>query len=367
MPGGLRPLIVPLYLLAGLAVGQGSLIDLDVSREFIDTGAELGVVLLLLALGLQFTAAELRTSLRSDFPAGIVDGVLNFTPGLAMGLALGWSIEASLLVGGVTYISSSGIISKLLSDLGRLANRETPVVLTILVIEDLVMAVFLPITSVIIAGEALTAGNAATALGALAAAGLALFLALRHGHHLSRVVASSSDEVIVLSLLGLTLAVAGAAQYVGISAAVGAFLVGIAVADPIADRAATLIGPLRDLFAAIFFFFFGLQIDASGLGEVIVPALVLAVLTGATKLATGYWAARRSGIARPGRFRAGTALIARGEFSIIIAELGLAAGIEPRLAPLSAAYVLILAVAGPLLARIGAPRTRARDDAAPAG
>ncbi len=353
---GLSP--IPLYLLAGLAVGQEGIIKLDVSRDFVDTGAEIGVMLLLLALGLQFTAAELRTGLRTGWPSGLVDGALNFTPGLLAGLVLGWSPGASLLLGGVTYISSSGIISKLLGDLGRLANRETPVILTILVIEDLVMAVYLPIAAIVAAGQMLTVGSAAAAGGAFLAAAAALYFALRHGRHVSKVVTSSSDEVVLLSVIGLTLFVAGVAQYVGVSAAVGAFLIGIAVAGPVADRAAVLVGPLRDLFAAIFFFLFGLQVDPSGLGSVLVPALALAVLTGGTKLATGYWAARRAGIARSGRIRAGTALIARGEFSIIIAELGLASGIEPQLGQLAAAYVLILAVAGPLITRLSPTTSR---------
>lgn len=150
----------------------------------------------------------------------------------------------------------------------------------------------------------------------------------------------------------------------GVSAAVGAFLVGIAVADPVSERASTLVGPLRDLFAALFFFLFGLQIDVGDLVPVLVPAALLAAVTAAGKVFTGSWAARRAGIAARGRRRAGTALIARGEFSIVIAELGVAAGVERQLGPLAAAYVLMLAVAGPLAARAAdrpaGPRPRRR-------
>lgn len=99
------------------------------------------------------------------------------------------------------------------------------------------------------------------------------------------------------------------------------------------------------------FFFFGLQIDVGDLTGVLPIAAVLAVLTAGTKVATGWWAARRGGISHRGRVRAGLALVARGEFSVVIAELGIAAGLEPRLGPLAAGYVLILAIAGPLLMR----------------
>lgn len=351
---GISP--IPLYLLAGLAVGEQGLVTLDVSRDFVATGAEVGVVLLLLALGLQFTAEELRVGLRTGLPAGAFDAAMNFTPGFAAGLVLGWGVATAFLLGGITYISSSGIISKLLGDLGRLANRETPVVLTILVIEDLAMTVFLPIAAALAAGSALTGGRVLTIAASFTAVAVALFLALRRGRHISRVVAHRSDEVLLLSIIGLSFVIAGIAEHVGVSAAVGAFLVGIAVADPVAARAANLVGPLRDLFAAVFFFLFGLQVNAADLVPVLFPAIALAAITAATKILTGWWAARRAGIARSGRLRAGTALVARGEFSIVIAEIGIAAGVQARLGPLAAAYVPVLAVAGPLVARISPRR-----------
>jgi monovalent cation:H+ antiporter-2, CPA2 family len=132
---------------------------------------------------------------------------------------------------------------------------------------------------------------------------------------------------------------------------VGAFLLGIALSSEVAERTRVLLGPLRDLFAAMFFLFFGLQIDPATLQPVFLPALLLAVVTAATKIYTGWWAAGRIGVAARGRFRAGTALVPRGEFSIVLAGIGVAAGLEPALGPLAAAYVLVLAVGGPVLAR----------------
>ncbi|MDX3712659.1 cation:proton antiporter, partial [Streptomyces europaeiscabiei] len=112
-----------------------------------------------------------------------------------------------------------------------------------------------------------------------------------------------------------------------------------------------LLAPLRDLFAAVFFVFFGLHTDPASIPPVLLPALVLAVVTALTKIATGYWAARRAGISVRGRWRAGGTLVARGEFSIVIAGLAVTAGIEPSLGPLATAYVLILVIVGPLTAR----------------
>lgn len=127
-------------------------------------------------------------------------------------------------------------------------------------------------------------------------------------------------------------------------------LVDIALSGPTAEQSHRLLGPLRDLFAAIFFFFFGLEIDPATLVPVLPLSLALGIVSAATKVVTGYWAARRAGINKREGFRAGVELIPRGEFSIVIAGLG--AAVEPSLGPLSAAYVLFLALVGPLLARL---------------
>ena len=156
--------------------------------------------------------------------------------------------------------------------------------------------------------------------------------------------------MILLTTFGAVLLVGGIAQWLQVSAAIGAFLVGIAVSGPIAKRAYRLVAPLRDLFAATFFLFFGLEIDPATLPGAAAVALAAGILTTATKIASGYWAASRAGVDHRGRLRAGAALVARGEFSIVIAGLGIA--VQPEIGPVSAAYVLFLAVAGPVIARL---------------
>jgi CPA2 family monovalent cation:H+ antiporter-2 len=339
---------IPLYLLAGLAFGHGGLLPMNASEEFIATGAEIGVILLLLLLGLEYSASELVTNLKTQYPSGIVDFVLNALPGAVAALILGWGPVAAVALAGVTWISSSGVIAKVLGDLGRLGNRETPVILGVLVIEDLAMAVYLPLLTALLAGLSL-AGGSLTLLISLGTVSIVLYVALRHGRLISRAVSSDNPEMLLLVVLGLTLFVAGIAQELQVSAAVGAFLVGIALSGEVAEGAHNLLAPLRDLFAAVFFVFFGLSTDPADIPPVLVPALILAVVTALTKIATGWYAARRAGIGPRGRLRAGGTLVARGEFSIVIA--GLAVGVEPRIGPLATAYVLILVIIGPLTAR----------------
>ncbi|MEF2277626.1 cation:proton antiporter [Deinococcus sp. YIM 134068] len=342
---GITP--IPLYLLAGIALGAVVRLG-DEPGEFIHIGAEIGAVLLLFTLGLEYTSRELRDNLAANRQVGLLDLALNFTPGLVAGLLLGFPPLAAVLLGGVTYLSSSGIASKVLNDLGRLGNRETPIILAVCVLEDVAMAVYLPVVAALLIGGTLAAVGVNLVV-ALAAFGLAFFLALRYGHVLSRVLNVQSSEALLLSVFGLVLVVAGAADLLKVSAAIGAFLVGIALSGEVADRTRPLIEPLRDLFAAVFFVFFGLQLDLGTVPGVLLPAVLLAVLTSLTKFVTGWWGAARAGVQTRGRFRAGATLIPRGEFSILIAGLGLS--LAPTLGPLAAVYVLLTAILGPILAR----------------
>jgi CPA2 family monovalent cation:H+ antiporter-2 len=342
---------IPLYLLGGLAFGNGGLLPLRFTEDFVHVGAEIGVILLLFMLGLEYTGEQLRDSLRGGFRAGVADLLLNFPPGFVAGLLLGWGPLAALLLGGVTYISSSGIAARVLEELRRLDNPETPTVLSILVLEDLAMAVYLPLTAVLLIGQGFVAGLISVEV-ALATVAVVLLAALRYGKAVSRLLAHESDEAVLLSTFGLVLLVAGVAQRLQVSAAVGSFLVGVALSGPLVKQTHRLLGPLRDLFAALFFLFIGLQIDPAWLPPLLWPAGTLAVVTGLTKLLTGWWAVRRGGGDTAGGLRAGAALVARGEFSIVIAGLGAGAGLNPGLGPLTAVYVLILAVAGPVVARL---------------
>ena len=346
---------IPLYLLLGLAFGEGGIVPFDASQEFFHISSEIGVILLLALLGLEYTAAELVTSLKRSRFAGILDFALNALPGAAFALLLGWGPATALALAGVTWISSSGVIAKLLRDLGRVSNRETPTILAVLVIEDLAMAVYLPVLSALVVGLALLQGaiSVAVAVGVVA---VILYIALRHGNVISKVFNSELAEPLLLGVLGLTMAIAGVAAQLNVSAAVGAFLVGIALSGQVAERAQVVLTPLRDLFAAVFFVFFGITIDARDLFPLLPLALLLAIVTMMGKVLTGYLSARAAGVGVMGRWRAGFMLTPRGEFSIVIASLavggGVSTGVAPQLAPLAAAYVLITILAGTFIQRV---------------
>lgn len=350
--GGLGIPTIPLYLGAGLGFGEGGFVPLVTAEEFIRVGAEIGLILLLFMLGLEYNAAELIATLKNQAPVGGIDLVLNFLPGFAAGLLLGWPIVPAAVLGGVTYMTSSGIVSKLLSDFGRIGNRETPMVISIIVMEDLAMAVYLPVIGVLLAGRGSPSSVAPALLAVAVVAGL-LALAMRVDVGISRLIFSHSDEALLLSILGLTLLIAGTAESLQVSAAVAALLVGIVLSGPAAEGAQALLAPLRDLFAAMFFAFVGLSINPAQIPPVLGTAAALAVVGAITKFATGWFGARLAGVGPRGRVRAGLTLVARGEFSIAIAGLATAAGVSPEFEALAICYVFVLAVIGPVLVRIG--------------
>ena len=319
---------IPVYLLTGLALGNGGVAPVTTAGHFITTGAPIGVVLLLLTLGLEFSATEFASSLRHHLPSAAVDFVLNATPGALAGWLLGLNGVGVLALAGVTYVSSSGVISRLL--------------------EDFAMAVYLPLVAVLAAG-----GSWLLALVEVAAAIAALCMAFaasyRWGHQVGRLVTHPDSEQLLLRVLGITLIVAAVAEHLHASAAVGAFLVGLTLTGETAERARKLLGPLRDVFAAIFFVAVGLPVNPAQLLPELPIAVILAAVTAATKVATGVFAARREGVARRGQLRAGTTLMARGEFSLII--IGLVGSSIAGVAALATSYVFVLAIVGPVLTR----------------
>lgn len=341
---------IPLYLLVGLGLGVGGVLPLADVGPFIEVGAELGVIMLLLALGMQFSAAEFIVSLRRHRYSGLVDALLSATPGAVAGVALGLGWQGALALAGVTWVSSSGIIAKLLTDLGRLGNRETPAVLSVLVIEDMAMAVYLPVTAAVLGGRPWWLAVAGATVACVAVT-LALLASHRLGSSLANLVGRGGSDQVVIRAIGLTVFVAAIAELVHVSAAVGAFIVGLSLNGAAAARIAELIAPLRDLFAGLFFVGFSIAIDPRTLLPMLPAALWLAAIGIVSKYLVGVFAARTDGVSGRGRSRAGTALIARGEFSIVIAGLAVMSVPGSPIGSLASSYVLILAIVGPVLAR----------------
>jgi CPA2 family monovalent cation:H+ antiporter-2 len=347
---------IPLFLLVGLFFGKGGVYDLGFSDPFLETSSQFGAVLLLLLLGLEYSANEILHNIRTQGSAPYLDILLNAVPGALVGLLFGWGAVGAVAMAGITYISSSSVVALVLRELGWRRNPEVGPVVGLLVFEDLVMAPYLPALTAVLSGAGLLAGVISVGTAALVVLVTFLF-ALRGTHWMTGLLDPKHPLSLLLVVFGAALAAAGLAAFVGVSPAVAAFLVGLLVSGEVAQQARQALSPVRDLFAAIFFLFFGLSVDPNVLPGVMPAALALAVVTVAAKFVIGHYTVRNEDA--PARLRAGALLSARGEFSVVIAGITVASGAAPaELAALAAAYVMMTAIGGPLLARVVAGQQR---------
>ena len=311
----------------------------------------LGLILLLFHLGLEFSLDDLLAGGRKLLVAGAVYLALNLSAGLAVGSSLGWGGRETLVIAGIVGISSSAIVTKLVIELRRLANPETGLLLGIIVVEDVFLAIYLALLQPVL-GETEGAGEAVLAVAKGVAFLLLLVAVARWGRGVvGRLLGTGDDELLTVCFVGLAVLVAGVAANVGVSDAIGAFLAGQVVAGTsVAHRVERLVLPLRDLFAAMFFFAFGLSVDPGALSSVAGPVLIAVTVTVIGCIIAGVFAARIQKLGAYAAANIGLTVLARGEFSLILASLALAAGLDGRIGPFTAGYVLVLAIAGPLAA-----------------
>ena len=340
---------VPIFLFAGLFFGNGGIVALDLSDDFLNLGAQIGAILLLLLLGLEYSASELVSSVKERKSLGFIDLLLNAAPGLFIGFLLGWGWLGALALAGVTYVSSSGIAAQLIKDGSFGGLTSTKRAISILVIEDLFLAIYLPILSALAAAVGLVTGLISISVALLIAGGALIFAA--KGFHVPHAPVIMGDSAtLLLTVFGAALIASGLATYIGFSGAVAAFLVGLILTGDVAIVARVRLAPLRDLFAAIFFLFFGLRTNPADIPEVFIPALILTILGVASKFFTAWWATRDL-VEEKAVFRMAAILLPRGEFSIVIAGLASTAAFASEIQSITITYVILTTVVASILVR----------------
>jgi monovalent cation:H+ antiporter-2, CPA2 family len=355
----LRLSIVPFYIIVGMLVGphapQLGLVDLRFiqSDELIEFLGRLGVIFLLFYLGLEFSVGRLIKAGRSVAIGGSIHVGLNFTLGLLFGWIAGFPLKEILLIAGITTITSSAIVAKVVTDLKRTANPESEMILGIVMFDDVFLAVYLSFLSGLLLSEATSlSGLIVSALLALGYMLLILLLGRKSVPLINRALNIKSNEVFMLVVFSLLFLIAGFSETIHVAEAIGALLVGLVLAETIhMKRIEKMILPFRDFFGALFFFSFGLTIDPLALSDAVWLALGAVLFSIIGNNVAGMLAGRSAGLSPKASMNIGLTIMARGEFSIVVANLGAAAGLLPILQPFAALYVLIMAVLGPLLAK----------------
>ncbi|MBW5467834.1 cation/H(+) antiporter [Brevibacillus formosus] len=351
--------IVPFYILVGMIVGPHApdigLFDLRFieSAPLIEFMGRIGVLFLLFYLGLEFSVGRLIKAGRSIAVGGTIYIIINFTLGLLFGWAAGFPLKEVLIIAGITTISSSAIVAKVLVDLKRTANRETEMILGIIMFEDIFLAVYISIVSgLVLSGATSLAGVLSSALIALGYMLLLIIVGRKLVPFLNRALNIKSNEVFMITVFAALFLIAGFSETIHVAEAIGALLVGLILAETQhMKRIEHLILPFRDFFGAMFFFSFGLTIDPLSLGGAVWLSIGAVALTLFGNVVAGLLAGRSAGLSPKASTNIGLTIVSRGEFSIIMANLGKAGALMELLQPFAALYVLILAILGPLLTK----------------
>ena len=350
---------IPFLIIIGMAVGphapQFGVFDF----RFIESGSlisymgRIGVLFLLFYLGLESNVSRLIKAGRSIITGGSIYICINFSIGLLFGYLAGFPFRETLIIAGLTTVSSSAIVAKVLFDYRRTANPETGLILGITMFEDVFLAVYLSLISgIVLSGASSFAGVASSggiALGFI----VGLVLIGRWARPLlDRMFRISSNEIFIIVVFACLFLLAGLGETIHVAESIGALLLGLILGDTEhSERMEKLVVPFRDFFGAIFFFGFGLSIDPFTLGGAAWLAIGAAVMSLVGVMIAGLFVGKRSGFGPVPSLNTAFTLLARGEFSIIIVNLALAGGLMAILQPFAALYVLILASASPLLAK----------------
>jgi len=357
--GKLKLSIIPFLIVLGMLVGPHApelgFIDLTFveSQEVISFLGRIGVLFLLFYVGLEFSVSKLVRSGRKIVFGGSVYVILNFVLGLGFGFAAGFPLYEALIIAGMMSVSSTAIVAKVLVDLRRTGNSETELILGMVLFDDLFLAVFLSIMSGLLLGGATSVGGVLMSVGISVGYMLLFFIIGRKANPiLNKLLNITSNEIFIIVVFAVLFFVAGFSEKLHVAEAIGALLLGLALSETEhSKRIEHLVVPFRDFFGAIFFFSFGLSIDPTTLGDAAWYAVGAVVITLIANIVAGMMAGRNAGLSHKASMNIGLTVVARGEFSIIVANLGAAAALAPMLQPFSAMYVLILAIAGPLLAK----------------
>jgi CPA2 family monovalent cation:H+ antiporter-2 len=357
---------IPIYMIVGLlASPHTGFFPLNFDSGDIGLIAVFGLILLLFNLGLEFDQDEFFGNAGRLLISGGTYIVLNMGVGFLFGELVGWGTREALIIAGMVGTSSSAIITKMLIELGRLANNETPAILGATVIGDVFIAVYLAIVSVVLSGQ--TEFWPVVLQLAIAAAFLvAMFMVARWGGRLvSRFFRTRDDELFTILFFGLALLFAGIGELIGVTDAIGAFLIGLVLgATRFSGKVERISIPLRDVFAAFFFLNFGLALNIAEFGSVAWIVVIAIVLTVALNVLSGELIAFFNKLDARAGLNIAAVLMNRGEFTLILATLSLAAGLNQKLEPFAGLYVLIMAILGPVLTanseRIGAALIRPR-------
>lgn len=321
-----QPLILG-YLIAGIIIGPYTPPFSLISRvDVVNAAADLGVILLLFSIGLEFPLSRFRDiGFKVPLVVSIIEIALMFLASFGIGWLLGWSLIDSLFLGTALASSSTVIIAKVLTDLRKLKDTSTAVMMAVLVAEDLFVVLILALITSIFGGVAFQLPELVWTVGKiiLFIAGSIVIGFLVVPRVIDRTAKLEHNEILILVALGLCFGLSVAANLMGLSMAIGAFIMGILVANAVHSRKiAALISPIRHMFAAMFFVSMGALIDITQFQSFLIPALIITIVMIAGKMIGCGLGTRIMGYDASTALKVGLGMGQIGEFAFIVVKSG---------------------------------------------
>ncbi|HZY70999.1 MAG TPA: cation:proton antiporter [Thermoplasmata archaeon] len=347
------------YILAGMAIGPYTPpFSLVTHPEVLDLLAQIGIVFLLLAVGLEYPVARLRAVGRKALAIALTENLATFAAGFLVAQAFGFSRFDSLFLGLAASVTSTVILARLLEDRGLLADGVAGLVLGVTVLEDIIAVSALGVL------QSLATTGTVALLSVLLAVGLVVafvVLTLLIGSRLvprliDLAAGTGRNDLLLLAVLALALGLSVLSNLIGISVATGAFLAGVLVAESRSQASAkVLVTPLKELFGAVFFVSIGALMDIELLPAVLLPVAALLATSIGAKYGATYLAARRERMGPTDAHRAAITLAGpRGELSLVVAKGGADIGATSAVVlPIVGAMALVTSFLSPYLVRIG--------------
>ena len=346
------------YLLAGIIVGPYTPPFALISQvDFLRVFAEFGIILLLFVIGLEFPLAKLRRVGRVAVGVALMEVGLLFAVGYAVGVGFGWSLLEALFLASALSISSTAIIVKVLEDFGILEDVSSSIMVGVLIVEDLLAVVMIASLSsfgavgqvllldvLILVGKILLFVGGSLLVGSTLVPRLIDWIAIR-----------GEREFTISAALGLCFGLSAIANLLGFSVATGAFLAGVLIAGAgSAGYVVESIGPLKELFAALFFVSVGALIDVGQVPLFIIPLTVITLATIGAKFAGVGLGVRAFGYDKATAVRSGLGMAQIGEFSFVIVKVGEDLNVIGRfLFPLVGVVVIVTSLLTPYLVKLG--------------
>jgi CPA2 family monovalent cation:H+ antiporter-2 len=354
-----QPMVIG-YIIAGMIIGPHTPpFSLLINQDILNLFAEIGIILLLFVVGMEFPIEKLRSIGRRALVIALTEALGTFVSGIVIAQQfLHYSLYNSLFLGLAISVTSTVIVMKILEELDMIKEEASQLILGVAVIEDIVVISMLAILQSASSTGHLSIIELGLSIGTVLAfiAGVIIIGSKTIPRFVNYVGRTNQHDLLIVTILGIAFGLSFIAYEIKISVATGAFFAGVLIAESKVHSVTRVIAtPIKDMFAAIFFVSVGALMDISLLAIFIVPALVLILVSIAAKFFTVFLSSRMQGVSMRTSLRTGFGLSSSGgELALVVAKGGVDVGVTSSfILPMVGSMTIVTTFITPYMVKIG--------------